>query len=110
MLWQDRVIGVLDLCGWLRITPDASDQSWVAILALPGTTKPIGLRIPRGVRMLKLPLPNFPSERPFPGSSERLVASVEMSDATIGLLDLASFHERAALIREPIRGIPSSNR
>jgi len=88
MAWRDRIIAVLDLCQWLGLPSRGVERSLVAVLASPGASEPVGLLIPRGVRLLKLPIPNLRSERVFPGDSERIVASVEAEEQTIALLDL----------------------
>ncbi|MFO0824321.1 MAG: chemotaxis protein CheW [Gemmataceae bacterium] len=93
MLWRDRVIGLLDLSRWLRLPSQPLGHSWIAILAVPGQDEPIGLRIPRGMRMLKLPLPNICSLRRFPGYPERFITAVEVGEQTVGLLDLAGFND-----------------
>ncbi|MBA4191094.1 MAG: hypothetical protein C0467_24175 [Planctomycetaceae bacterium] len=88
--WHDRVIGVIDLCAWLGLPAVGGGKSLVAVVAVPGGAEPIGLLIPRSVRMLKLPIPNLSSERVFPGTAERTVVPVEVGDETIGLIDLTS--------------------
>ncbi len=100
MSWRDRAIGVIDLCAWLGLTPGKADQSLVAVVASPGVAEPIGLLIPRGVRILKLPIPNLASERVFPGNPERLVVPVEVGEQTIGLIDLASLTASSAISSE----------
>jgi len=89
MSWQNRVIGVMDLFAWLGLQPLETAKSLIAVVASPGSPEPIGLLVPRGVRLLKLPIPNQASERTFPGDAERIVMPVEVGDQTIALVDLA---------------------
>jgi chemotaxis signal transduction protein len=90
MPWRNRVIGVLDLEQRLELKSTRSRSRLVMVTSLPGATEPMGLLIPRGVRMLKLPVPNITSERSFPGNAEALLAAIEIHDQTIALLDLNS--------------------
>jgi chemotaxis signal transduction protein len=86
--WRDRVVGVVDLAAWLGLSPTAPDRALVAVVA-PGGREPVGLLVPRGVRVLKLPVPNVASQRTFPGLADRVVSLVEAGDQTIALVDLA---------------------
>lgn len=87
--WRDRVVGVVDLAAWLGLPPTAPDRALVAVVAAPGGPEPVGLLVPRGVRMLKLPVPNLASQRPFPGHAGGVVSVVEAGEHTIALVDPA---------------------
>ncbi|MCE9563672.1 MAG: chemotaxis protein CheW [Planctomycetes bacterium] len=107
MPWRDQVIGVLDLCAWLGLQPLEAGKSLVAVVASPGSAEPIGLLIPRGVRILKLPIPNLASERAFPGDPEQIVMPVEVGDQTIALIDLARLSPETAQSSGPERNLSS---
>ncbi|VTT97771.1 chemotaxis protein : CheW protein OS=Methylobacterium sp. GXF4 GN=WYO_4970 PE=4 SV=1: CheW: CheW [Gemmataceae bacterium] len=87
--WRDRVVGVVNLAAWLGLPPTAPGRALVAVVAAPGGREPVGLLVPRGVRVLKLPVPNVASQRTFPGLADRVVSLVEAGDHTIALVDLA---------------------
>ncbi|WP_439624863.1 chemotaxis protein CheW [Gemmata sp.] len=87
--WRDRVVGVVDLAAWLGLSPTAPDRALVAVVAAPGGREPVGLLVARGVRVLKLPVPNVASQRAFPGLADRVVSLVETGDRTVALVDLA---------------------
>lgn len=94
--WRDRVVGVVDLAAWLGLPATAAGLGVIAVATAPGGDEPVGLLVPRGVRMLKLPAPNVASRRVFPGSADRIVSLVETDDQTVVLIDLTALTQGAA--------------
>lgn len=97
MPWRNRVIGVVDLGQRLGIAASRQERGLVAVVSAPGATQPFGLLIPRGVRMLKLPVPNRASERPFPGAPDAVPAVIEIHDQSVALLDLIALQQTPAV-------------
>jgi purine-binding chemotaxis protein CheW len=88
--WRDRPVPVVDLdLRFGRPSPSFSRRKRLLIARLPGTTEVAGVVVLPAIRVLRLPLPHFPSRRQLVADESMVLGCVEMHGETLLLPDFA---------------------
>jgi chemotaxis signal transduction protein len=87
--WRGRAVPVLDLAQRLGLPPLSPGRGTRLLVARdPAHAGPVGLLVRAPVRMLRLPAPHTPSDRPLPVEGRLVKARVELKAETLVVPDL----------------------